>query len=156
MSANDRQVAGKHYGGGAVQHWDVVHMHGLDYFQGQITKYVMRWKAKNGVQDLKKAQHFLEKYIELMEAETAAPMEVTGTIPLPTTAQNDVFQRLRKDADIRDEAAQNSLRVEGYFGDGRIEFTCLRTGRRTYATSVAQALQYLATSRVMGGSPNGV
>lgn len=65
--ANETQVGGKHYQGAAIQHWDIVAMHNLDYFQGQITKYVMRWKMKNGVEDLKKAQHFLQKYIELQE-----------------------------------------------------------------------------------------
>ncbi len=69
MSANDKQVGGGHYGGGKVQHWDFVWAEELDYFQGQITKYIIRWKKKNGLQDLKKAQHFLDKYIELVEAD---------------------------------------------------------------------------------------
>lgn len=66
--ANDTQVGGSHYRGAPVQHWDMVAMHGLDYFQGQITKYVMRWRKKNGLQDLYKARHFLQKYIEVEEA----------------------------------------------------------------------------------------
>jgi hypothetical protein len=37
----------------------------LDYFQGQITKYLFRWKYKNGVEDLQKALHYMEKYIEI-------------------------------------------------------------------------------------------
>jgi hypothetical protein len=65
--ANSRQVAGTHYKSG-IQHWDYVVANNLDYFQGQITKYVTRWKQKNGIQDLKKAQHFLEKYIQVEEA----------------------------------------------------------------------------------------
>ena len=64
MSANDRQVAGNHYKS-KIQHWDYVVANDLDYFQAQITKYVARWKNKNGMDDLLKAQHFLEKYIEL-------------------------------------------------------------------------------------------
>ena len=64
MSANNRQVGGEHYRTEGQQHWDIVEAFKLDYFQGQITKYVMRWKDKNGIQDLEKAQHFLEKYIE--------------------------------------------------------------------------------------------
>jgi hypothetical protein len=36
-----------------------------DYFQGQIIKYLMRWKKKGGVQDLEKARHYLDKYIEV-------------------------------------------------------------------------------------------
>lgn len=67
MSANDRQVAGNHYVA-EIQHWDYAASHEFDYFQGQITKYVTRWKKKNGLQDLLKAQHFLEKYIELEKA----------------------------------------------------------------------------------------
>lgn len=67
MKANDRQVAGIHYQKQKIQHWDYVAANDLDYFQGQITKYVSRWKDKNGLDDLRKAQHFLEKYIEVEE-----------------------------------------------------------------------------------------
>lgn len=65
--ANSHQVGGEHYGLSPYQHWDLVAQFDLDYFQGQITKYVMRWKKKNGLTDLQKAKHFLEKYIELVE-----------------------------------------------------------------------------------------
>jgi len=61
--ANERQVGGKHYKN-AIQHWDWAASNNLDYFQGCITKYVARWKDKNGVEDLLKAQHYLEKYLE--------------------------------------------------------------------------------------------
>lgn len=67
MSANDKQVGGGHYKS-TIQHWDYVIANDLDYFQAQVTKYVTRWKKKNGVQDLLKAQHFLEKYIEIQSA----------------------------------------------------------------------------------------
>lgn len=77
MRANDVQVGGDHYkkhgATGQEQHWDRVARLGLDYFQGQITKYVERWKDKGGLQDLRKAQHFLQKYIEL-EAATDPPV----------------------------------------------------------------------------------
>ena len=68
--ANDRQVAGNHYSkqGNSLQHWDMVDQFNLDYFQGQITKYVMRWRDKGGITDLEKARHFLDKYIELETA----------------------------------------------------------------------------------------
>lgn len=64
--ANTRQVGGSHYGLSQFQHWDMVVLFDLDYFQSQITKYVMRHKKKHGIQDLEKAQHFLEKYIEVL------------------------------------------------------------------------------------------
>ena len=70
ITANDIQVGGDHYRKkGTIQHWDFAAARGYDYFQGQITKYVDRWKDKNGIEDLKKARHFLDKYIEIAEAE---------------------------------------------------------------------------------------
>ena len=81
-SANSRQVGGEHYKSGDVraqEHWDIVRFHNLDYFQGQITKYVMRHKLKNGLQDLKKAAHVLQKYIEIIE-ETEAGEATAGYV----------------------------------------------------------------------------
>jgi hypothetical protein len=64
MNANDTQVSGNHYKS-AIQHWDFVVERKLDYFRAQVTKYVTRWRKKNGLQDLLKAQHFLQKCMEL-------------------------------------------------------------------------------------------
>lgn len=65
--ANERQVGGTHYKTGKSEHWDIVVDHNLDYFQAQILRYVMRWNKKDGIKDLKKAQHFLQKYLEVIE-----------------------------------------------------------------------------------------
>lgn len=66
MSANDTQVGGRHYQSGGEQHWDRQwRLYGRGYFVGCITKYVERYPAKNGVEDLEKAKHFIEKLIEL-------------------------------------------------------------------------------------------
>lgn len=62
--ANDRQVGGTHYAG-TYQHWDWATDVGLLYLEGQVAKYVQRWRKKNGLQDVEKAQHFLDKVIEL-------------------------------------------------------------------------------------------
>jgi hypothetical protein len=67
-SANDRQVGGAHYKTGGLQHWDLAILFQWDPFQYQVTKYVMRWRNKNKLQDLEKALHFLEKYIEEVKA----------------------------------------------------------------------------------------
>jgi len=74
--ANDRQVGGNHYAS-PIQHWDYVIANDLDYFQGAITKYVTRWKDKNGVEDLLKARHFLDKYIEWAQENYVDPAEAT-------------------------------------------------------------------------------
>lgn len=61
--ANERQVGGQHYAA-PFQHWDFVEFVNLGYLPAQVTKYVCRWKKKNGLQDLQKAAHFLAKFIE--------------------------------------------------------------------------------------------
>ena len=63
MSANDRQVGGTHYKT-AYEHWDLVLAVGLGYMEGQATGYVARWRRKNGLEDLSKALHYVEKLIE--------------------------------------------------------------------------------------------
>lgn len=80
--ANKTQVGGLHYktDAGMEEHWDRVHRLGLDYFQGQITKYVERCWKKNGLQDLQKAQHFLQKYIELHTVVEKKQEELSDTL----------------------------------------------------------------------------
>jgi hypothetical protein len=51
-----------------IQPVEYCHANDLDYFQGNVVKYVSRWKYKNGMEDLKKAKHYLEIYIQLEEA----------------------------------------------------------------------------------------
>jgi hypothetical protein len=83
--ANDRQVGGDHYKGArdVIQHWDYAWKKEFDPFQYQITKYVERWKLKNGIQDLEKARHFLDKYIELAkEDEARAAASTDGSQPV--------------------------------------------------------------------------
>lgn len=60
-NANDRQVGGNHYQGREYQHWDFVTDVKLPYLLGCATKYVSRWRDKNGVQDLEKAIHYIDK-----------------------------------------------------------------------------------------------
>lgn len=64
MSANETQVGGTHYKS-EYQHWDWVTELGMPYILGCATKYLTRWKKKNGIQDLEKAIHYVEKAMEL-------------------------------------------------------------------------------------------
>lgn len=92
MSANARQVGGTHYkaDGKGEEHWDRVARLGLDYFQACITKYVERCWKKNGVQDLRKAQHFLDKYLELKD-----PV-ISAFVPTHVHAEGETYRVLGK------------------------------------------------------------
>lgn len=48
-----------------IEPWDYIISNNLDYWQGNILKYITRWQDKGGIEDLIKARHFLDKYIEL-------------------------------------------------------------------------------------------
>lgn len=64
MAANDRQVGGAHYYS-QFQHWDYAYKLELGYHVGNATKYIARAHMKNGVEDLKKALHYIDKAEEL-------------------------------------------------------------------------------------------
>lgn len=63
--ANKIQVAGDHYKAKSIQPWDYIASNDLGYFEGNIVKYVSRWRDKGGIDDLRKAAHYLQKLIEL-------------------------------------------------------------------------------------------
>ena len=63
--ADDTQVGGSYYKDKAIQPWDYIIANDLGYLEGNVVKYVSRWKNKNGIEDLKKAQHYLAKLLEV-------------------------------------------------------------------------------------------
>ena len=65
MSANDIQHGGVHYKQFRYETWDVIDDWGLGYFDGNAVKYLSRWQHKGGIEDLRKAKHYIEKLIEM-------------------------------------------------------------------------------------------
>lgn len=68
--AKDRQVAGEHYVKNELQPWDVMENwfsaeEFAGFLRGNVIKYVARYRDKDGVRDLSKAAHYLERLIEL-------------------------------------------------------------------------------------------
>jgi hypothetical protein len=66
-SALNKQVGGSHYRDKGIQPIIYIHANELGFCEGNVVKYVTRWRDKNGVADLKKAIHYLELLIELNE-----------------------------------------------------------------------------------------
>lgn len=74
MNPNESQVGGSHYKAG-LQHWDyTIRALANRYLEGNITKYVTRYKKKNGIQDLEKAIHYLDKLATEYEAGVVPPL----------------------------------------------------------------------------------
>jgi hypothetical protein len=64
-TANNVQVGGTHYKTQDIQPWDAIRSWNLCFFAGNAVKYIARHKSKGGVEDLRKARHYLDKLIEL-------------------------------------------------------------------------------------------
>ena len=65
FNALGKQVAGNHYKDLPIQPVEYIHANALGYFEGNVIKYVSRWRKKNGIADLEKAKHYIELLIEL-------------------------------------------------------------------------------------------
>lgn len=92
-TANDRQEFGDHYQT-PIQHWDFVLANNIGYLEGCATKYLVRWRKKNGLQDLIKARHYVDKLIEVAQAEEAA------------------FKKAKEEFDAASQAAYEVRQVE--------------------------------------------
>ena len=55
----------KHYTQGNIEVIDFILDQKMSYLQGNAVKYLCRYKYKNGLEDLKKAQLFINKLIEV-------------------------------------------------------------------------------------------
>ena len=53
-----------HYSNLPMEPWDFIQQNKLDFFEGNVVKYICRWKNKGGVTDLRKAITYIEKIIE--------------------------------------------------------------------------------------------
>lgn len=64
-SALDRQESGDHYKDKGIQPIVYIHANNLGFCEGNVVKYVTRWREKGGEADLRKAIHYLELLIQL-------------------------------------------------------------------------------------------
>ena len=71
MASNDIQVGGTHYLSKTVQPWEAMEawfseVEFMGYLKGNVVKYMARCNDKGGLDDLKKAQHYLNKLVEFL------------------------------------------------------------------------------------------
>ncbi len=66
MSPDNKQIGGTHYQSNKTEfmHWNLVIAYSIPYLPAVASKYLFRWKLKNGIQDLEKAGHYVQKAIE--------------------------------------------------------------------------------------------
>ena len=73
MEANEYQIGGDHYKARLeYQPWDWICDTNQHFLIGNATKYISRWRDKDGRKDLLKAKHYLYKATELQIAAPGA------------------------------------------------------------------------------------
>jgi len=63
----DQQIGGSHYKDFKIQPIEFIIANNLDFIQGNVVKYICRYKHKGGLQDLIKIKHYLDILISMVE-----------------------------------------------------------------------------------------
>ena len=58
--SKDIQIGGSHYKDLEIQPIDYILGNSLGYAEGNVVKYVSRWRDKGGIEDLRKAKHYID------------------------------------------------------------------------------------------------
>lgn len=53
-----------HYANNKIQPIDYIVSNNLTYCEGNVVKYITRWRGKGGIEDLKKAKQYIDFIIE--------------------------------------------------------------------------------------------
>jgi hypothetical protein len=64
LSANKKQVGGNHYLKYKIQPVEFIIKNNIGFVEGNIIKYILRFKDKGGIADLEKAKHYIELLID--------------------------------------------------------------------------------------------
>ena len=63
--SEDKQIGGSHYVKHSIQPWHIIDEYKLNYYKGNVLKYLLRDKG-NEIEDMQKAIHYLEKQIAIL------------------------------------------------------------------------------------------
>jgi len=64
MKSFKKQVGGNHYKNYKIQPVEFIIKNNIGFVEGNIIKYVLRFKEKGGAEDLLKAKHYIELLID--------------------------------------------------------------------------------------------
>ena len=64
QNARSVQIGGDHYKKYAIQPFNFITANNVPWAEASAIVYLLRWRDKNGVQDLRKARHFIDMLIE--------------------------------------------------------------------------------------------
>lgn len=81
MKTTDYQVAGSHYQKLKIQPIEYILANGIGYCEGNIIKYISRWREKGKVEDLRKIKQYCDFLIEEEMKEQPLPTMEERRLP---------------------------------------------------------------------------
>jgi len=58
------QIGGDHYSNKKIQPIEYIMANNLNFCEGNVVKYITRWREKGGVESLRKIKHYVDFLIE--------------------------------------------------------------------------------------------
>jgi hypothetical protein len=74
LSALNTQIGGDHYKSKGIQPIEYIQANNIGFTEGNVIKYLTRWRDKGGLQDLRKARHYIDLLIEYETALLPNPL----------------------------------------------------------------------------------
>lgn len=90
MNTTDKQVGGAHYQT-PIQPVQYIHANNLNFFEGNVVKYITRHRNKGGKADLEKAIHYIEMLIEFEYNEDISDETITYNTKKQDDCINCIF-----------------------------------------------------------------
>jgi hypothetical protein len=72
-----------HYNAGSIEVIDAIEVWGCGFCDGNVVKYVARFRHKGGLEDLRKAQWYLNRLIQQLETSECPNSEKSVSIKSP-------------------------------------------------------------------------
>ena len=64
MKSYKKQIGGNHYLKYKIQPVEFIIKNNIGFVEGNVIKYILRFKDKGGIADLEKAKHYIELLID--------------------------------------------------------------------------------------------
>lgn len=96
------QIGGNHYKNFIIQPVEYVWKNDIPFIEGSVIKYVTRWKSKGGINDLRKARHFLDLLIEFNNEEKG-PIDSYSLLTDELEEQHQLHKAALKKIEVLEE-----------------------------------------------------
>ena len=144
--AIDGQVGGNHYKEKKIQPWHIIDEYHLDFYAGNVLKYILRDKNDNKLEDLKKARHYLDKLIEgYSPTITVEDCEPDNFKPVANVSIVDLDTLDTISAYIR---RTSNIRYRGVSNDGDYKFKNVKDDTEVHFSNLIDFKQWFLLTEI--------